>query len=64
MTTKKILLRSIAVVFFALAAIQWFSYNTLPINDQSIIKSTAGWLWTIVIAAPGFLLWGFARGEG
>jgi hypothetical protein len=57
MTVRKALLRTTAISFFALAALQWFSDNMFAADAVAVIRP-AGWLWTVLIAAPGCLLWG------
>ncbi|MBO9108023.1 MULTISPECIES: hypothetical protein [Agrobacterium] len=52
----KIPLRVLAVLFFAAAFAQWLSYNW-PTASQSAMSSATGWLLTVIIAAPGALLW-------
>lgn len=52
------ILRGLAVIFFVAAFLQWVSSNLLDWDDsRSIITSTFGWFWTVVIAAPGCFLW-------
>jgi hypothetical protein len=59
MSGRKMLLRAASVGFFVLAGMHWFSYNMAPIDATPAMTTNAiGWLWTVLIAAPGCLLWG------
>ena len=56
----RIACRIIAILFFIAAFVQWLSYNS-PTVEQSMLSNVAGWIFTVIIAAPGLFLWAFSN---
>lgn len=59
----KWLLKGAASLFFVAAIFQWTSYNMMDMGGEArgAFSLIMGWVWTVLIAAPGLLLWGYAE---
>lgn len=55
------MIRLAGFLFLAAAALQWVSYNLTDAGNPSPSAQVLGWVWTVLIAAPGVLLLAYSR---
>lgn len=54
-------LRIAGFLFLAAAALQWVSYNMMDAGNPGPLTLVFGWVWTVLIAAPGVLLLAYSQ---